>query len=350
MSKVPRLPPFPKGWYSIGFSEDFAVGSVTTRKLAGREIVAFRTEGGTLSVVDPICPHLGAHMGHGGTVSGEALRCPFHGFLFGVDGACVATSYGSKPPRVRARTWPVFENHGAVFVWFDPRGEAPSFSIPPLDMSDFIPQKQESYRLRGHPQDTTENSVDLGHLTVVHGYERPRMLGELREDGAALHATYEFFRPVGLFGKGLGGVRAEFEAHVHGLGYSFVEARVPELGLEYRYFVYATPVADMELELRIAGTVRRLEKSTLRGPLRPLGMSRRLARAVEPLIGLRSFRIFQNDVEQDFQIWKHKEFVARPALAIGDGPVMRYRRWAEQFYDEPSPPREASGPEAAAGA
>ncbi|NUO48345.1 MAG: Rieske (2Fe-2S) protein [Polyangiaceae bacterium] len=349
MSSVLRLPPFPKGWYSIGFSDELPPGSVTTHKLAGRELVVFRTESGELSAVDPICPHLGAHLGHGGSVTGETLRCPFHGFLFGTDGACVATSYGTKPPKVRARTWSILENHDTVFVWFDPKGEPPSFDIPPLDMRSYVPLTRAKYRFRGHPQDTTENSVDIGHLTVVHGYERPKMLGDLREEGAALHATYEFYRPIGLFGKGFGGVRAEFDAHVHGLGYSFVEARTPALGLEFRYFVFATPVDEMDLELRIAGAVRKLETCDLKGPLKPLGFSRHAARAVEPLVQERSFRVFQSDVEQDFKIWKYKEFVPRPALAIGDGPVMKYRRWAEQFYDELVTGKGSGVAEAAAG-
>ncbi len=334
MAKDLRLPPYPRGWYCVGFSDDFPRGSVTTKRLIGKELVLFRTEGGSLSAVDPVCPHLGAHFGHGGTVTQETLRCPFHGFLFGTDGACVATGYGTKPPRVAARTWPLAEQNGIVLVWADPRGGPPSFQVPKLDMGDFSPLKRAVYRFRGHPQDTTENSVDIGHLTVVHGYERPRMLSELAVDGASLHATYEFHRPVGLWGRGLGGVTADFDAHVHGLGYSFVEARIGALGLTYRNFVLATPVGEMDLELRIAATVKRLSKSQLRGPLKLVALAAPVSKLVEDLIHARGFQAFQNDVEQDFLIWKHKEYVARPALAAGDGPVMRYRRWAEQFYDD----------------
>jgi cholesterol 7-desaturase len=65
-------------------------------------------------------------------------------------------------------------------------------------------------------------------------------------------------------------------------------------------------------------------------------LSKTLTRAVERLVDARSFQVFSSDVEQDFEIWKHKEFVPKPALAMGDGPVMRYRRWAEQFYEDQS--------------
>lgn len=56
--------------------------------------------------MDAYCPHLGAHLGIGGTVEGETLRCPFHAFRFDTGGVCVATGYGTKPPpTARARVW-----------------------------------------------------------------------------------------------------------------------------------------------------------------------------------------------------------------------------------------------------
>lgn len=35
---------------------------------------------------------------------------------------------------------------------------------------------------------------------------------------------------------------------------------------------------------------------------------------------------------EDVEIWEAKAYIARPALAYGDGPIMQYRRWCEQFY------------------
>lgn len=326
------LPPFPKGWYAVGYSDEIASGSVQTCRLASREVVVFRTRSGELSAVDPICPHLGAHFGHGGTVDGETLRCPFHAFRFDTKGACVATGYGTKPPRVSARTWPIAENHGVVFVWWDPSGAPPSFHIPPLDLSEFTKVSRHTYRLRGHPQDTTENSVDTGHLGIVHGYQNVQTLEDLSLSGAYLHARYSFNRPVGLLGDAFGGVTAEFEVHVHGLGYSYVEVTLPALGLVYRNFVFATPVGPMDLQLRITSALLRLDRTPrLALPLRVLRRGP-AGRALEDLIMRRSFAAYRNDVEQDFVIWNNKEYVPRPALAAGDGPVMRYRRWAEQFY------------------
>jgi hypothetical protein len=35
--------------------------------------------------------------------------------------------------------------------------------------------------------------------------------------------------------------------------------------------------------------------------------------------------------------------VDRPLLAVGDGPVVRYRRWAKQFYATPAQVAPAAG-------
>ncbi len=322
------LRPYPHGWYSLGFSDEVPRGSVVTRRLAGREIVLFRTQSGELAAVDPVCPHMGAHVGVGGTVEGEHIRCPFHAFRFDTGGTCVATGYGTKPPKASMKTYPSCERHGVLFVYFDQDGRAPSFEIPRLDMNGWSPLRRHMWTLRGHPQDTTENSVDLGHLGVVHGYESVRQLSELVADGPVLNVRYAMSRPLAFFGRRAATVTTEFEIHVHGLGYSFVEVKVKSGGFETRNFVFATPVGEMQLELRIAMSLRRLRDTPEVHPvLRALP-----SRLAEPVIIEQAFKAYRNDVFQDFDIWNHKEFVAQPALAQGDGPIARYRKWATQFY------------------
>ena len=64
-----KLDPYPTGWYPFCFSKDLKVGEVISEKYFGKELVAFRGENGEVKVVDAFCPHLGAHLGKGGTVN-----------------------------------------------------------------------------------------------------------------------------------------------------------------------------------------------------------------------------------------------------------------------------------------
>lgn len=39
-------------------------------------------------------------------------------------------------------------------------------------------------------------------------------------------------------------------------------------------------------------------------------------------------------IEEDLPIWRYKAHVTKPALADVDGPYMKFRSWAQQFYAE----------------
>lgn len=319
--------PYPRGWFSPAFSQEIERGKLIVRKIADREIVLFRTESGELAATDPVCPHMGAHIGHGGTVVGETVRCPFHAFRFDTKGTCVATGYGTKPPRARLSTYAVRERLGIVFVHYDERDEPPGFDLPTFDSDDWTPLETHAFRLRGHPQDTTENSVDLGHLAIVHGYENVEQRSELLTEGPYLKVSYGMRRPFRVLGRRFHHVDAEFTIHVHGLGFSFVEVEVKKVGLEMRHIVLACPVGPQELELRIAVSLKRL------GPTYDNAILRRLpTRALERLLTQKGRDGLRHDVAQDFDIWNHKTFIPQPALALGDGPIARYRKWCEQFY------------------
>ena len=85
--------PIPFGWYALAPSSELAVGDVKPLHYFGRELVLFRTESGQPAVLNAFCPHLGAHLGHGGHVEGESISCPFHAWKFDGDGFCTDLPY-----------------------------------------------------------------------------------------------------------------------------------------------------------------------------------------------------------------------------------------------------------------
>ncbi len=72
------FPAYANGWFRIAYSNELEAGQVLPLSLLGRELVLYRDEAGEAHVLDAYCRHLGAHLGHGGKVEGEGLRCPFH--------------------------------------------------------------------------------------------------------------------------------------------------------------------------------------------------------------------------------------------------------------------------------
>jgi hypothetical protein len=233
----------------------------------------------------------------------------------------VSTPYGKRAPKARLGTHLVREQSGLLLVFHDGERRAPGWEVPALDMSGWTPLIRREWTFRGHPQETTENSVDVGHLAVVHGYGRVTELSPLETRGPYLTVRYGFDRPTVA---GRLPVRVEITIHVHGLGYSLVETYLPALGVELRQFVLVTPVGEQRVTMRVAVSLRPDAKRAMAGRLvRGLG-----ARALAELI----LAGFSRDVQQDFEIWSHKRYVSPPVLAEGDGPIGAYRRWTRQFY------------------
>ena len=100
MSRYPF--PIPFGWFGVGYSDELAVGEVRAVHYFARDLVLFRNDEGEVGLLDAYCPHLGAHLGHGGTVEGNSIRCPFHAWAFRPNGFCSSIPYAKAfPPRAK---------------------------------------------------------------------------------------------------------------------------------------------------------------------------------------------------------------------------------------------------------
>ena len=128
----------PTGWFQIGWSGEFPVNEVRPLKYFGEHLVGYRTEAGALHVLTAHCPHLGAHIGHGGRVNGDCVECPYHGWGYGPDGVNRYIPYEDRPNVSHSLgVRHVVEQHGCVFMWHDPNKDGPVASLGP-EMCDLL--------------------------------------------------------------------------------------------------------------------------------------------------------------------------------------------------------------------
>jgi len=314
---TPRFPfpGLPAGWYVVALSQEIPRGKVLGRHYFEQDLVLYRSESGVLRVADAFCPHMGAHLGKVGVVEGDLLRCGFHGFRYDHGGRCVATAYGGPPPaRARLRLWELREQNGMVLVWYDPLGRPPAWEVPRLDDDRWTPMRWHRFSIATHPQETTENSVDFGHFTSVHGFVDGSITRRLELDGPDLSISYRVHRPLGVPGLPPYKLPVDYDVKVSGLGYSQVDARVPALGFELRIWILPVPIDEEHIDL-VVGV-------SLPAQLGPLSTFLRWI----------AHRKVCGEVEQDLDVWSYKAFVSQPAMAKGDGPIAEYRRWVTQFY------------------
>ncbi len=171
MDRPPSLdefPAYPASWYLFCPSRQLSRGPVSKR-IAGRRLVAFRTAGGKVAVMDAHCAHLGADLGYG-AVQGETIQCPFHHWRFGRDGVCVSGADpvdGCGMPRLQ--TYPAEERHGYLFFF---KGTEPLFPLPFFfgeEPDDFIAGKPFRYISDCTWFMNSANAFDMQHFLCVHG-------------------------------------------------------------------------------------------------------------------------------------------------------------------------------------
>jgi len=313
-------PPFPFGWFTVAFTRELRNGQVLTRRFMDREIVLFRTKSGIACAIEAYCPHLGAHLGHGGKVHGEELRCPFHGFGFSASGSCVHSPFGAPPPAARLELLPLREICGVVFVWHGPPGQKPwEIEFPHKELV-WHRLWHWTVRIRSHPQEMAENGVDLGHFTALHGFNNVRVIEPFTVDGPRFRVGYAYTQnPFGISGPDV-----EFRILWDGLGFSRLETDIAG-GRGVLVLGLATPVGEREMVVHLGVTLRRHSDSAIR---------KALWSCVDAVVGPLVLFEMVRQYKQDTRVWNRKKYLRRPAIAAGDGPIPAFRQWASQFYPE----------------
>lgn len=311
------LPPYPNGWFQVGYSDELKPAEVVPLKYFGQDLVMFRGEDGAVAVLDAHCPHLGAHLGHGGRVCGGAVECPFHAWKFDTDGKCVEIPYAKKiPAKSTVRKWHVTELNTAIWVWYHAEGIDPPWQLEPIpetDHEDWAYFRRGRWQIKSRNQEMAENSVDAAHFRYVHRTQNVPALSGGPDDNEP--------HIMRLFGENKmtskrGGVDGTLTITEWGFGASttrftgFVETLL---------LAGVTAIDEETVDVRFTFMLRKAaEKDVTKG------------------IGDLFVAEVCRQLEEDIPIWENKKFLPRPALCDGDGPIGLIRRWGKQFYTEPT--------------
>ncbi len=160
-------------WYALADSDDVGATPVKVRAL-GEDLVLFRRSSDRMLVaLSDTCVHRMASLSRG-EVDGDCVRCPYHGWAYAADGACVQvpSNPAGAPVSRRARvdSYPVEERYGWIWVFL---GDLPEPERPPIP--PFPEFGQAGWRaVRGtvtwnaHYTRVVENTADVAHTPFVH--------------------------------------------------------------------------------------------------------------------------------------------------------------------------------------
>lgn len=313
--------PMPYGWFVIGYSDELARGEVRNIHYFDRDMVLFRTESGELGLVDPYCPHLGAHLGHGGEVVEESIRCPFHHWTYDNRGFVTDVPYAKQiPPKAQGRAclkaYPIQEMNQCIWAWYHPQDVEPFIEVihvPVYEDPDWVDTQRYFWTFDSNPQEIAENGIDVAHFKYIHQMDNVPE-GEASYDGVRRSTFVE-----GLMTReDENGDEITFtqrvEVNQHGAGQKWDRF----LGrIETNLMVLVTPVNKQTVDVRFAFTHRRYPEGS---------MELQACRDnIESAVG-------ETGLEADIPIWHNKTYLPEPLLCDGDGAIMRYRKYFSQFY------------------
>lgn len=305
------FPGYPRGWFVIEQTSELKPKEVKPIKYFGRDMVLYRTEDGEPVVHDAFCPHLGAHLGHGGTVEGDSIRCPFHAWRFGKDGKCNEVPYAKKiPPKARVSNNPVQEKNGLIFMWnaHEP-GEEPTWEIPVIPeygAEGWTDWDASLLHIKTHPKEVVENLADRGHFGPVHGTWVTEFSNEYKGHIGIQRAKGK------AYPRGGGEDPFELQSTYYGPGYMLTEMQsyLPNILL-----LAHTPIDKNSLHLRIGAIIDMSNVKKGRDEF-----TKQYKENI--LVGFK----------EDIAIWENKKYRERPTLCDGDGDLGGLRRWYQQFY------------------
>lgn len=321
------LTPYPRGWYCVAPTEDVPIGGVKPVKMFGRDVVVFRTEDGKPHVANAHCPHMGAHLGHGGQVKGACIRCPFHGWEYrGSDGECSRIPYGDAPPKkARLTNWPVQEVGGVILAWYHEEGAEPDWFVRdfPDWEGEYSEWKQYEWTVRARIQDISENDADVAHAQELHKFVDSPAENDFTTNGPecdwVLHAQ--------LHAKAFGipkwapvprALDIDINIRRSGISLGWVRQSTtlpPGIHFETQSLATCTPIDQENCRVILRHRA---------GRSRVPGMTR--------LIRFNYAKLFNWTLEEDIVMWENKIYRMRPAASKTDAAILKFRKWTQQFY------------------
>jgi phenylpropionate dioxygenase-like ring-hydroxylating dioxygenase large terminal subunit len=303
---APVEPPMPVGWYGVLFSDELALGQVKPLHAFGVDLVAFRGDDGRAGILDAYCAHMGAHLGHGGTIDGACVVCPFHRWRWRADGQCDAIPYSTRiPSRAQIRSWPVLERNGFVFCWYHPSGDPPTWEVSEIAQTSApgwsIRRRSEWGPFPSHAQELSENGVDFQHFEVIHGFTIRGI--DWEPDGPRYRLAYDM------------------EPLTAGDGSEYTLDSLTE-GPGFTRSIMAGAIDAVSAHSWFP---------TDPGMLAVKSLYFFSPDSTEAVVD-RAYENSRSGWVKDIEIWSNKRYMPHPLLVPGDGPVVRFRSWFDQFY------------------
>jgi 5,5'-dehydrodivanillate O-demethylase len=166
-------------WHPVALACEVAPGAARAVRVLSEDLTLYRGESGKAYLIGGRCAHRCTVL-HTGRVSGEEIRCMYHGWRY--DGAGVCTDIPAegrpRPTPVRIEGYPVHEYAGLLFAYLG-QGPAPAFDLPRKPVFEDPDRRVLAGRQVWDCNwfQHVENSLDAVHVSFAHVWGAVKQFG-----------------------------------------------------------------------------------------------------------------------------------------------------------------------------
>lgn len=157
-------------WLPVGVSDEVASkGKPKQVKVMDEDLVLFRDDKGRPGLLGLHCSHRLTSLAYGRVEDG-GIRCPFHGWLYDVEGRCLEQPAEPEPfcGRIQHPAYPCQELGGLIFAYMGPKDKIPLLPRYELLIREDGSRKADYYIINSNYLQNVEGAVDTVHFAYLH--------------------------------------------------------------------------------------------------------------------------------------------------------------------------------------
>lgn len=157
-------------WQPVGLTNEITVdGKPKQIKVMGEDLVLFRDDKGRPGLLGLNCSHRLTSLAYGRVEDG-GIRCPFHGWLYDVEGRCLEQPAEPEPygDKICHLAYPCEELGGLIFAYLGPEDKKPLMPRYEVLIREDGNRKVDFYKINSNYLQNVEGAVDSVHFSYLH--------------------------------------------------------------------------------------------------------------------------------------------------------------------------------------
>jgi phenylpropionate dioxygenase-like ring-hydroxylating dioxygenase large terminal subunit len=159
-------------WQPVGLSEEVTPGGKPLQvKVMGEDLVLFREDGGRPGLLGLHCSHRLTSLAYARVEDG-GIRCPFHGWLYDVEGRCLEQPTEPEPNTYKEQichpAYPCQELGGLIFAYMGPKEMMSLLPRYEVLIREDGSRKADYYYINSNYLQNVEGALDTAHFSYLH--------------------------------------------------------------------------------------------------------------------------------------------------------------------------------------